>query len=481
MRLPLPLFAACAASLPAQTFQIETQVPPSQLYSGRQAMGDVTGDGHPDLVCYSWIAAYVLPGSATGVFGAALPLPQPFIASAVKLLDSNGDGVLDIWYCDHTGTARVESGAAGMSVTAFFGSAQTFACGDFDEDGDLDLMLGRPDGLVQARNDGAAGYTQLAPLGPMVMGYTRCEALDVDGDGHLDLATQSFGSAGQVWRGSGTGTFTLAAPNVFPPMYHLTAVADVDADGDPDFVAYHPTLDLMVVRNLGNCVFGPPQVQTGCPAVEAAVADFDGDGNVDLVAAGGGQLRLLLGTGGGSFAAPLVFPVAASSIVVGDLEGDGRAEAVMLQASTSLAILRDVSPAPVGLTAFGPGMPSCGGTIGISGTTVPAVGATNFRVTCTNVPPGSYGIVGIGDAVAGYVDPQLGLRVHLGAAAPLATMWADAGGTASFALPIPGAAQLAGLQATLQSFWLPPPSLGSTCSPAAFDLASSRGLTLTIQ
>jgi len=57
----------------------------------------------------------------------------------------------------------------------------------------------------------------------------------------------------------------------------------------------------------------------------------------------------------------------------------------------------------------------------------------------------------------------------------------DAGGTASSALPIPPLPQLSGVTVALQSFWLANPSLGNTCSTGLFELASSRGLELSIK
>jgi hypothetical protein len=57
------------------------------------------------------------------------------------------------------------------------------------------------------------------------------------------------------------------------------------------------------------------------------VADFNGDGKLDLVAADwlGGTVSILLGNGDGSFQAPLRFAVGSypSSVAVGDFNGDG--------------------------------------------------------------------------------------------------------------------------------------------------------------
>ncbi len=483
MRSSIALFVASAAALPAQAFQLETQAPPVATLFGKLALGDVNGDGHPDLANVGWFHAQILPGTATGVFGAPIPLPAPFVGNSVRLVDSNGDGQLDVWFCDQNGTARVESGSAGMAVTAYLGLARSVACADFDEDGHVDLVLGRDSGPTFARNDATGSYpTEVALGGSAGMGYIGCEAADLNGDGHLDFVVRSFGLPSRTWLGDGAGHFTAQGALPLAGAYYVGAIADVDGDQDLDLICCHATFDAVICINNGAGVFVASSPLTGFAADEVVAADFDGDGILDLVGADGTQLQLLLGTGGGGFAPAMSWAVTgAMGLVAGDIDGDGRIEAIVTENYLTLAILRNASSPPVGQKAFGPGTPACGGVIGMGATVEPQVGAANFRVTCTNVPPGAHGIVAMGDAVSGYPDPTFGLRVYLTAAAPLLTLTSDAGGAASFALPIPSLPQLVGLTATLQSFWLPPPTAGNTCSPALFHLASSRGLTLTIQ
>jgi hypothetical protein len=130
---------------------------------------------------------------------------------------------------------------------------------------------------------------------------------------------------------------------------------------------------------------------------------------------------------------------------------------------------------------FGTGTPACAGTIGIRGTAEPTLGATDFRVQCTNVPEVSTGLLVVGTAVpAGWQPFGLGLTLHLRFAWPVATMSSDVGGTASVGLALPSHPIFTGLTAHLQSFWLADASRGNTCSTAAWELASSRALSLTL-
>lgn len=478
----LPALTLLSATvLPAQTFQLATQDPGAPVHYARLALGDVTGDGHADLVCVGFLQTQLLPGSASGVFGAPTLLPGPFLGNFVRLVDSNADGQLDIWFCDQSGAARIESGTGGASVTAYLGTVRSLACADFDEDGHVDLVVGRDAGPAFVRNNGSGGYAPEVPLvAPVAMAYLACESLDVDGDGNLDFVAQRFSSSADLWRGFGDGTFQLLGALPFGQQYSVTAIADLDADGDPDLIATHPSQPPVVAWNGGGGQFTPPE-PLGFQARRVAVADFDGDGILDLLGTQPTQLLLALGIGGGQFASPLSFAVdVLTEVVVGDIDADGRPEAIGVDSLQRLFVLRHVGPLPVGLTAFGPGTPGCGGPVGLGATRSPAVGALDFRVTSTNVPPDALGILAIGTPVQ-FVDSGLGLQVHVLGAAPLAQMVADRSGTASVAVPIPAMPQLAGATATLQAFWFGDPRLGHTCSPALFDLASSRGLSLTFQ
>ena len=159
---------------------------------------------------------------------------------------------------------------------------------------------------------------------------------------------------------------------------------------------------------------------------------------------------------------------------------DGRIDAAA--AGSTLQLFSDVLPLPPGIAAYGSGTGACAGTIGIQGTPEPAIGEAAFRVACSNTPPNAIGLLAMGTRVTNGWDPLgIGLRWHLGFAFPVGVMPSDAGGAASAALPIPNIPWLAGLTVHVQSFWLGDPGLGNTCSPALYEFASSRGLSITLQ
>ena len=111
------------------------------------------------------------------------------------------------------------------------------------------------------------------------------------------------------------------------------AVGDFNGDGKPDMAVANITLDVYLGK--GDGTFQPRvSYDVGGGPTFIAVADFNRDGKTDLAVTGNNavtgnsdnNLRILLGNGDGTFQAPLVSGIGAitNSVVVGDLNGDGK-------------------------------------------------------------------------------------------------------------------------------------------------------------
>jgi hypothetical protein len=181
------------------------------------------------------------------------------------------------------------------------------------------------------------------PLGP-----TGAATGDVDGDGDLDVVATGFQSPYAVLANDGSGALAIDFPDLAGPSKLSPSLADVDGDTDLDLVSQIENLNPRVVvpavrRNDGSGAFGPMEVVQPVPPPGAlgdlVVADADGDGDVDLLAAiliaGGRHVGAYLNDGTGTFGPPVTSPLGFTSefatevhLVVGDLEGDGDVDVV---------------------------------------------------------------------------------------------------------------------------------------------------------
>jgi len=184
---------------------------------------------------------------------------------------------------------------------------------------------------------------------------------DLNGDGKLDVVVADWcvnntipcpnGAVG-VLLGNGDGTLRTAVTYNSGGIYATgVAVGDLNADGKPDIVVVNcgnassnqcigPGGNAGILFGNGDGTFQPVVSIAlgggGYGAIAAAIADVNGDGKNDIVVAGdcssGGCGGVLLGNGDGSFRSEIPFGSAgliAFSLAVGDLNGDGKLDAVI--------------------------------------------------------------------------------------------------------------------------------------------------------
>ena len=250
---------------------------------------------------------------------AAVGLTISDVAGGAVMDDFDGDGLLDVVtssaepcapmrFFRNDGSGGFEDRSAAPELAAQLG-ALNLAQADYDNDGDLDLLVLRGGWLGEEgrirnsllANDGSGRFTDVtARAGLAEPAYpTQTGAwADYDLDGDLDLyvgnegRTVAEGFASQLFRNNGDGTFTdVAAAAGVENRRYAKAVAwgDVDNDGDPDLYVsnYGPN---RLYRNNGDGTFSDLAPAWGMtePALQSFGSfffDYDQDGWLDLFVA----------------------------------------------------------------------------------------------------------------------------------------------------------------------------------------------------
>jgi hypothetical protein len=280
------------------------------------AVGDVDGDGKPDIVAPSGLGpTYVFKNYGSWRFTdvtAKSGVDGRGVASGASLCDVDGDGDLDLFlstdeprpdttlffYRNHgDGTFADETTAAGFAP---LGAVTSVVCADLDGDGLLDVYVscyafvgkagfpGRQDAFYRNRGDGT--FVDVAPrLGFDAQGLTwTVAAYDYDGDGDLDLYVGNDTFVEDDGGRPLPAPSNIAGTNAPGPGDALLRNDGPGADGYPVFTNVTAT---------AGAVVGEPRGTMGIVA-----EDMTGDGVPDYYLSNYGRKALLAGAPGGTFA-----------------------------------------------------------------------------------------------------------------------------------------------------------------------------------
>lgn len=155
------------------------------------------------------------------------------------------------------------------------------------------------------------------------------QIVDINHDGIPDLVTANWAyNTISVLLGNGNGTFQLPTVLSVPGSPESVAVGDFNGDGELDLVAPLSTNGCILLNNGDGTFQNPLTYPTGSIPSSIAAGDFDGDGKLDIAVAnfGSNSVSILRGNGDGTFQAQVMFPVATepTSVVAADLNHDGR-------------------------------------------------------------------------------------------------------------------------------------------------------------
>ncbi|MDG1456248.1 MAG: VCBS repeat-containing protein, partial [Planctomycetota bacterium] len=280
-------------------------------------VGDVNGDGNPDLVFARWdgLGNRVYLGDGSGLFTETGQSLGANGSTDIALADLDMDGDLDMVVAN----AQVGSGSGqpnkiyfndGLNTGNFIDSGQSLgndqtmsvAAGDINGDNYPDLVFFNTGANCTVHlNDGTGGFGSPSQSIPM----NRCHGgklTDLNGDGHLDLAIPDlFNPDQKIFINDGSGSFTFHSSVTVPAGLWSIAVADVDGDTLPDLICGASGANQIFIND-GSANFTDSGQLLGTAGTrDIAAGDIDGDCDPDLVFADEDGFFRIYQNDGGNF------------------------------------------------------------------------------------------------------------------------------------------------------------------------------------
>ena len=279
----------------------------------------------------------------------------PVTTGQVKFCDA------EAVYCEdfhQLGLAQLTS--AGTATLKFFPTIGNHAykaifvgTKSYASSGSIPVQLNVPGTHSTVTNAGPRGSSGAYTLGATVIAHSPAAPVGV-----VNFLDQSNSNVSL-----GAGSLIPNEPSIFWNSIEFTptslpgyggqyAAGDVNGDGNPDILVVSPAGDtLFVLLGNGDGTFAAPlsQTFTGLQITEGlALADFNGDGKLDILATdvASNKQAVFLGNGDGTFAQPLLSPssipnslVLGGGNVLGDFNHDGKMDVAVIDSSSANVVI----------------------------------------------------------------------------------------------------------------------------------------------
>ncbi len=274
--------------------------------------GDIDGDGDMDILSGSrynnsrvaWFKN--TNGQGNFIFQQELTTDIAYCRGAV-LADIDGDGDLDIaatswafpnhriiWFENTNGQGNFNNTPNLVAQLTNNARPETIYAKDFDNDGDLDIVVGTDnEGLSWFKNNGSGTFGPLQIIDSNVEDVRAVFSADIDTDGNQDILVAANRADRIAWHKNTNGQGNFGPANVLAEINGANGPIkvisiDLDGDGDKDIltaltndnrIAWQENLDgqgnfseLITIATINN----PLSIFAG---------DIDGDNDMDIIAA----------------------------------------------------------------------------------------------------------------------------------------------------------------------------------------------------
>ena|GEM_PF-3836690 len=332
-------------------------------------VGDLNGDGMPDVVSYDLVGGlgvvYLADGRGGlqyhGSFASGEAANQSIASRRLGFGDFDGDGKVDIAYGDPA-KVRFGDGTGGFTDPVTIPNSLVVGSGHLERGGKSIVFLNAGTNLEVATFAADRSYTVSAPVTTIVP-TAILAPIDIDGVAALVLMANDSTSAQVVRKGS-TG-WGIAATLPDQPYADAAVAADFDRDGRDDLVVCS-SFGCTVAFDIGNGLGVTRQI----PSVgfQLFAADMDGDGNIDLVGSGGIAITVFRNRGDATFEQQAETQISDYSggrlAAVADMNGDGGPDAIVVHSSNVEVLPSECIDVPFAYQLV-PAVPLVGDTVKI--------------------------------------------------------------------------------------------------------------------
>lgn len=343
---PAPTLAVC----PSNGLFLSPTFYEAGVFPVTPTAGDFNADGKIDIAVANYTSGTVsvFLGKGDGTFLAGTQFAAGRQPRGVVAADLDGDGILDlaVTNVDSTVTILRGLGSAGHGNGSFgppvsypsLGENRGVVAADLNGDGHLDLVVAGRSAvaiLLNAQSSGVWGAFPSSTLYPTHSSWGVAVG-DFNGDGIPDVAAGNLlDPSVPILLGNGNGTFHAGATVAVPAGCADITAADLDGDGIPDLVVSSFN-GLEILKGNGSSGHGDGTFSVSTAASfghqfnSAVVADFNGDGLLDIVATdpNGPTAVFVPGDGTGGFGPYATYPMGSgpNGIVSFDANADGHAD-----------------------------------------------------------------------------------------------------------------------------------------------------------
>ena len=361
MRKGILFLALCftTAICTAQSIDLEPASPAPQFQDadvGSIEFGDVDNDGDLDLMVTGRggpIKSTLYKNDGSGNFSEVLGAPfENVFSSTVGFEDVDNDGDLDLLIMGNNSSPIVSTnlyqndgtGNYSLVMNTPFEPSQggDFAFGDVDNDGDRDLIHAGYDSQGQGftkmyLNGGTGTFSEVMGTAFQAAKNSSVAFIDIENDNDLDVLIAGENNSGvpvtNLYLNDNSGNFSLVPNTPFEDTHFGDiAIGDSDNDGDMDILISGEDANGTALSRLylndgaGNFTLLAGTPFPGTIVGASDFADFDNDGDLDVLIVGAGSYvlgKIYENQGSNSFVlADTVAGAYLSSTAIGDIDGD---------------------------------------------------------------------------------------------------------------------------------------------------------------